>query len=98
MRDTIITRKPFLPHRRRTDMVLFTVCFLFLLFSAFIVSPLRSGSESQVPGEVTTSDEQRPVETCTNEDKGARTALYGGEPFLIAGRSDLSVEKMTTRR
>ena len=97
MRDTIITRKPFLPHRRRTDMVLFTLCFLFLLFSALIISPPRSGSESQVPGEVTTSDE-RPIETCTNEDNGARTALYGGEPFLIAGRSDLNDERMTTRR
>ena len=97
MRDTIITRKPFLPHRRRTDMVLFTVCFLFLLFSAFIVSPLRSGSESQVPGKAATSAE-RPIETCMNEDSSARTALYGGEPFLIAGRSDLNDERMTTRR
>lgn len=97
MKDAIFTRKPSLPHGRRTDIALFAVCFLFLLlFSAFVVAPPQGGTE-RTRG-VSANSDKNPNETCTKEEGGARTVLYADEPFLVAGRSDSDDRKVTIKR
>jgi len=98
MRDAIITRKPSLPNGRRTDIALFAICFLFLLFfSAFIVVPPQGRADKQA-GEVTANSDKNVNETWTSDDGSPRTVLHAEEAFLVAGRSDAGHKRTFTRR
>ncbi|MBI4775021.1 MAG: hypothetical protein HY788_12725 [Deltaproteobacteria bacterium] len=97
MRDSIITRKPSLPNGRRTDIALFAVCFLFLLFfSAFVVAPPQVWSE-RTNGVLVNSDGV-PTETATEEEGGSRSVPYAEKSLLVAGASSSEGKRMTARR